>query len=75
MSSSSDGTDSYGENDLHEVGRSWGCMEQTLKQIISGASGGMSLAIDTPVCVQFAWTCKSSHYGYPRSIHANRFAS
>ena len=53
-SSSSDGTDSYGENDLYEDGESWGCKEQTLKQIISGASGGMSLAIDTPTLYAFS---------------------
>ena len=33
---------------------SWGCKEQTLKQIISGASGGMSLAIDTPTLYAFS---------------------
>ena len=53
-SSSSDGTDSYGENDLYEDGESWGCKEQTLKQIISGASDGISLAIDTPTLYAFS---------------------
>ena len=53
-SSSSDDTDSLGGNDLYEDGESWGCMEQTLKQIISGMSGGVSLAIDTPTLYAFS---------------------
>ena len=33
---------------MYDDGQSRGCNEQTLKQIISGASDGTSLAIDTP---------------------------
>ena len=39
---------------MYEDGESWGCKEQTLKQIISGASDGMSLAIDTPTLYAFS---------------------
>ena len=46
--SSSDDTDSYGEDDLYDDGECWGYKEQILKQIISGNSGGISLAIGTP---------------------------
>ena len=46
--SSGDDTDFYGEDDLYNDGECWGYKEQTLKQIISGNSGGISLAIDTP---------------------------
>ena len=53
-SSSSDGSDSFGGNDLYDDGESWGCKEQTLKQIISGMSGGVSLAIDTPTLHAFS---------------------
>ena len=47
-SSSSDGTDSYGNDDLCDDRECWGYKEPTLKQIISGTSEGTSLAIDTP---------------------------
>ena len=46
--SSGDDTDSYGEDDMYDDGECWGYKEQTLKQIISGTSDGISLAIDTP---------------------------
>ena len=52
--SSSDGTDSFDGNDLCEDGEYLGCKEQTLKQIISGMSGGVSLAIDTPTLYAFS---------------------
>ena len=45
---SGDDTDSYGEDDMYDDGECWGYKEQTLKQIISGNSGGISLAIDIP---------------------------
>ena len=47
-SSSSDDTDSLDGNDLYEDGEPRGYREQTLNQIISGASVGLSLATDTP---------------------------
>ena len=47
-SSSSDDTNFNGDDYLYDDGEPWGCKEQTLKQIISGASDGISLAIDTP---------------------------
>ena len=33
---------------MYDDGECWGYKEQTLKQIISGTSDGISLAIDTP---------------------------
>ena len=52
--SSSDGTDSFGENDLDEDWEFWGCKEQTLKQIISGASVSLSLATNMPTLYAFS---------------------
>ena len=45
MSSGGD-TNSYGEDDMYDDRECWGYKEQTLKQIISGNSDGISLAID-----------------------------
>ena len=53
-SSSSDDTDSLGGSDLYEDGEPWGYKEQTLKQIISGASVGLSLATDMPTLYAFS---------------------
>ena len=39
---------------MYEDVECWGCKEQTLKQIISGASVGMSLATDTPTLYAFS---------------------
>ena len=52
--SSDDDTDSYGDNDMYDDGEWWGYKEQTLKQIISGTSDGISLASDTPTLYTFS---------------------
>ena len=52
--SSSDGTDSFCWSELYKDGEPWGCKERTLKQIISGASVGLSLATDMPTLYAFS---------------------
>ena len=70
-SSSSDGTDALGGNDLYEDGEPWGYKEQTLKQIISGASVGLSLATDMPTLYAFSLHGHAKVLRCPRSIHAS----
>ena len=53
-SSSDDDTDSLCGSELYEDGEPWGYKEQTLKQIISGASVGLSLAADMPTLYAFS---------------------
>ena len=53
-SSSGDDTDSLCGSELYEDGEPWGYQEQTLKQIISGASVGLSLAADMPTLYAFS---------------------
>ena len=64
-SSSSDDDDSYGGNDMYDDGEPQGCKEQTLKQIISGASDGISLAIDMPTLYAL------SLYGHAKFLTAD----
>ena len=53
-SSSGDDTDSMCGSELYVDGESWGYQEQTLKQIISGTSIGLSLAADMPTLYAFS---------------------
>ena len=53
-SSSGDDTDSLCGSELYEDGEPWGYKEQTLKQIISGASVGLSLTADMPTLYAFS---------------------
>ena len=53
-SSSGDDTDSLCGSELYPDGEPWGCQEQTLKQIISDTSTGLSLASDTPTLYAFS---------------------
>ena len=53
-SSSGDDTDSLYGSELYADGEPWGYREQTLKQIISGTSIGLSLASDTPTLYAFS---------------------
>ena len=53
-SSSDDDTDSLCGSELYPDGEPWGYQEQTLKQIISGTSIGLSLAADMPTLYAFS---------------------
>ena len=50
---------------MYDNGEPWGYKEQTLKQIISGASDGISLAIDTPTLYAL------SLHGYAKVLTAD----